>query len=131
MYNHNYVKICPKCSSTEVYRDYSQAAQVVTGAPTEYICRSCNHTSYVFPEIKKSQIRKTKRVSHKKNPKQETNFAGGYSVYVITSGIMGLILATIAIFFGFYSAIVMFIYGAILFTLGIIVLEHSRRKDKN
>jgi hypothetical protein len=50
-----YVQVCPKCKSPDIRQDKSTLQQI--GAlPTMYICNKCKYSSYVFPEVKLSEL---------------------------------------------------------------------------
>lgn len=51
-----YVQVCPKCKSVNVRQDKSTLQQI--GAlPTMYICGKCGFSSYIFPEVKLSELK--------------------------------------------------------------------------
>ncbi len=51
-----YVKICPKCKSTDINMDKSNPLQPAMGMPALYICGNCKHTGNFFPEIPLSEL---------------------------------------------------------------------------
>jgi len=52
-----YVKVCPKCKSTDVVQDKSTLQQ--TGMlPTLYICNNCNHSGHIFLEVTVDELNK-------------------------------------------------------------------------
>jgi hypothetical protein len=56
----NYVKVCPKCRSLDVYQETPGASlNIIFGMPTQYKCRNCGFTSYIFPEINFNEIKET------------------------------------------------------------------------
>jgi len=46
-----YIMICPKCKSSDVYMDHSNPAQGALGLPAIYICDKCGHSGTSFPEV--------------------------------------------------------------------------------
>jgi hypothetical protein len=50
-----YVSVCPTCKSTNVHPNYADTFGSTIG-PSSYICDDCQNKSYVFPEVKKSEL---------------------------------------------------------------------------
>lgn len=61
------IKFCPKCKSPDVFMDYSNPLQPAAGLPPLYICRKCNHTSNMFPEIPISELDSFEKEVKKEN----------------------------------------------------------------
>ena len=55
-----YVKICPKCGSTNVVTDFSNPAVWAYGTTTKYRCKDCKYMANIFPEVLKDNIQKYK-----------------------------------------------------------------------
>jgi hypothetical protein len=51
-----YVMICPKCKSLDVYMDRTNPLQPAMGLPSMYICDKCGHSGNTFPEVLVSEI---------------------------------------------------------------------------
>jgi len=61
-----FVKVCPNCKSINVRIDKSTLQQ--TGIfPTLYICKTCSHSAYTFPEVKLSRLENFKKMLIKMN----------------------------------------------------------------
>lgn len=52
-------KFCPKCYSTDI--DVLDSTGFAGGVPTQYTCKECSYTSFVFPESTKTEIKKIKK----------------------------------------------------------------------
>ncbi|MBW2987170.1 hypothetical protein KY336_01345 [Candidatus Woesearchaeota archaeon] len=61
-----YVMICPKCKSSDVYMDKSNPLQPVIGLPANYICNNCKFKGFNFPEIEKSKLKKFQKKTNEK-----------------------------------------------------------------
>jgi len=62
MVKENFILICPKCCSTDVKTDFSNAGMVATGMfKNEYICNYCGYSGEFFPEIKESELEEYKK----------------------------------------------------------------------
>ncbi|MBI2659887.1 hypothetical protein HYX07_01885 [Candidatus Woesearchaeota archaeon] len=66
----NMVMLCPKCGSTNVYSDLSKD-MMAWGASTRWLCKYCDYSSVVFPEIKKSEIKKFRKNIKLRTKEQE------------------------------------------------------------
>ncbi|MGM5488605.1 MAG: TFIIB-type zinc ribbon-containing protein [Nanobdellota archaeon] len=44
-----YMKICPVCGSTNITKDDNNT-------PALYVCTSCRHKSYIFPEVESKDV---------------------------------------------------------------------------
>lgn len=55
MTKEKYVKICPKCGSTDVQVDFSNASFAI-GSPVSHNCNSCGTVGMVFPEVEESKV---------------------------------------------------------------------------
>ncbi len=51
-----YVMVCPKCKSPDIYVDKSNKLQPALGVPTMYGCNNCGHSGYTFPEVEISEL---------------------------------------------------------------------------
>jgi transposase-like protein len=56
-----YIFICPRCKSPDVVMDKSNPLQPALGLPPVYVCNKCGYSSYVFPEIKLSELEDFKK----------------------------------------------------------------------
>lgn len=64
----NYVKICPKCNSLDIYQETSGvSSNIIFGIPTQYRCRNCGFSGYIFPEVDISKIGDHKLINSKKD----------------------------------------------------------------
>ena len=55
-----YVKVCPKCGSTKINNDFSNAAKLNYGIALDKKCDSCGYSALSFPEILEKDIKKFK-----------------------------------------------------------------------
>ena len=55
-----YVKVCPKCGSTKIDNDFSNAAKLRFGIELDKKCDSCGYSALSFPEILEKDIKKFK-----------------------------------------------------------------------
>jgi len=54
----DYIKICPKCGSTNIKSDYlSQGLTSAKGFPIIHICESCNFSNNLFPEVPRNRAK--------------------------------------------------------------------------
>lgn len=58
---------CPKCGSSSISTDLTNAASVLTGS-TPKVCNDCGYSSIFFPEVDVDEEQ-----SYKKNNKKEKN----------------------------------------------------------
>ncbi len=49
------VRFCPKCKSTDVVLETS-AIQPFEELPAKFVCNSCRHSGYNFPELPLSKV---------------------------------------------------------------------------
>jgi hypothetical protein len=49
MKKQDYIRICPKCGSTNVFTKVNKANSVER-------CRDCNYSNITFPEVKTSEV---------------------------------------------------------------------------
>jgi transposase-like protein len=61
-----YVKICPKCGSTNVKADLSQQSFGAGAEFSQYKCADCGYFSMIFPEAEKSKVKEFKKDIKKK-----------------------------------------------------------------
>lgn len=64
--NKDYFTVCPKCGSTNTYHDLSKD-MMAWGATTKWLCKDCDYSAAVFPNLYKSEIEQ-----FRKNVKQRT-----------------------------------------------------------
>jgi hypothetical protein len=62
-----FVKICPRCKSTNISIDPTNPLFGSEGLPPTYICNKCNYTNKIFPEIAVSEIKSFKKSKIKVN----------------------------------------------------------------
>ena len=79
----SYIKVCPKCSSSHVVPDLSKD-MIAWGGSTRSLCKECNFSSIVFPEIKREELRKFKegvkdRTKEEKEDMQELTKSKGFT----------------------------------------------------
>ena len=65
-----YVRVCPKCGSTNVHADLSKD-MIAWGGSTRMVCDDCGYSAMLFPEVLKSQAGKLKAKSKLKTEKQK------------------------------------------------------------
>jgi fused signal recognition particle receptor len=51
-----FVKICPKCGSTDIEIEETNPAKIKYGAPLNSFCKSCGFRNVVFPEVEEDKI---------------------------------------------------------------------------
>jgi|GEM_PF-2000963 predicted RNA-binding Zn-ribbon protein involved in translation (DUF1610 family) len=56
----HFFMICPKCGSTNVYSDLSRD-MMAWGASTRWLCKDCDYSAVIFPEIKKSELKEFRK----------------------------------------------------------------------
>ncbi|MBI2653764.1 hypothetical protein HYX02_03035 [Candidatus Woesearchaeota archaeon] len=61
-----YVKICPKCGSTDTKTDFSNPVVWAYGTTVKYKCNSCWHLGVSFPEVLQNKINNYKKELNKK-----------------------------------------------------------------
>ena len=59
-----FVKFCPKCKSLNISINY-RGGLVALGMPPIYQCRKCGYSSYFFPEVVISKLKKKKAENKK------------------------------------------------------------------
>jgi len=57
---------CPKCGSSCISADLTNAASVLTGS-NQRMCNDCGYSSTFFPEVDINEEQKTNRKSNKKD----------------------------------------------------------------
>ncbi len=67
----NFVKVCPKCGSSDVKTEMDNAAKVNYGAPLNCICESCGFRNVVFPEVAEDNLEEFRRQIKKTEVKKE------------------------------------------------------------
>jgi|TARA_Y100000310_G_scaffold291681_1_gene319799 transposase-like protein len=45
------LRICPKCKSTDVAKDFSATSYAQSSFFNQYKCNKCNYSSQFFPEV--------------------------------------------------------------------------------
>jgi hypothetical protein len=54
-------RICPKCGSIEVKRDYHYGMSFIANLPITFKCKKCKHVSEFFPLVEKKDIEKFRK----------------------------------------------------------------------
>ena len=67
-----YVRICPKCKSTDVSDDMSNPTIKFIGQIENMVCNNCGYAASFFPEAPPSEIAGLKK-DQKKNSEKENN----------------------------------------------------------
>ncbi|MBE8539594.1 hypothetical protein [Geoglobus acetivorans] len=89
-----YMRVCPRCLSSDVEPDLYTPAAVAYGALNSYRCNSCGHTGVFFPEFRKEDLMNTEKLQIEENGAFEgTSFAGGFYSAVILFSALGLVLS--------------------------------------
>ncbi len=53
----DFVRICPKCNSTDISTDFSNPALNATGLfNNAYVCNNCGNTGNFFPEVERATL---------------------------------------------------------------------------
>ena len=123
MKKEEYVKICPKCGSTNVSVDFSNPTVWSYGAPSKHQCKSCGHVAAVFPEVVKNKTESYKPKG-KVEKSNRVDIKTGSTIGLLIWIIIPLIAAVIISFFVSYWI------GLIFFLLSLLVIWwiHKRRK---
>ncbi len=76
------VKICPRCSSPNVFTDYTSSASVVLGEINRLRCRNCNYSGVLFKEIDVNDLKDHKVVeqSELKGKTEMINTSYGFGI---------------------------------------------------
>jgi len=128
-----FVKVCPKCKSTNVTVDKSTLQQVGV-FPTLYICNNCNHSAYTFPEIKLSKLEnfenavdknKLRDLKGKKTELIDTYYSDFQVQFIWKLSAIFIIL--IGLIFIFNNLLV----GTVLILLGLIIFLITYFKKRN
>lgn len=62
-----YIKICPKCGSTDLdFDNKGNDANGTSRGVLNYYCKNCKYNNTFFPEIKESEIKEYKKSLNKK-----------------------------------------------------------------
>ncbi|MFP4119121.1 MAG: hypothetical protein ACLFTH_03640 [Candidatus Woesearchaeota archaeon] len=56
-----YIRVCPKCHSSDISVDKSQHGLDVIGQISSYVCDNCGFSGNIFPEVPLSQKPATKK----------------------------------------------------------------------
>jgi len=127
-----YVKVCPKCGSTDVHLDFSNPAVWGYGAPTSYQCESCGHVAHIFPEILKEDVEAYKdnfqkdveqgKIKFKKEPiiEAETGFFAGRMEIAILFFAGGIITSLAGLY----------LVGLVSLVIGAMFLYYTSRGKK-
>jgi hypothetical protein len=125
------VMVCPKCKSTDVYRDSSFKLEGV-GLPAMYICGKCNYSGPVFPEVDVEDLEEFEKTVDEQNLR-DTNedkvelVDTRYGNFIVKG--WWKIIGPIALLFGFISLFVKFIsFSIFLFVLGGVITFISYRE---
>src|SRR3989338_3588659 len=106
----NYVKICPKCGSTQIVVDFSNPVVWNYGTPPKYKCKKCSYIGITFPEIlkeditdyKKSMTKNFKQTATKTNKSDLLYISIGYSISIYEAAVsmVGIAFMTLIFFLG-------------------------------
>ncbi len=58
---HQYVMVCPRCKSPDVWADKSNPLQPALGLPSVYSCKTCDYSGYNFPEVELSELERLEK----------------------------------------------------------------------
>jgi hypothetical protein len=67
-----YVKICPKCKSTDI--SIADDQYLLGIAPVTYTCKKCGYGSPIFPEVNLEEDKKTKNIIKGKKTEDEEEY---------------------------------------------------------
>lgn len=101
-----YKKICPKCASTNIKVDFSNPVVWDMGTPSKYICKSCSHMAYFFPEVSANKIKDYQSEFKKELAKGSIHFSGERTVDIAP----GYNVGRIEIFFMFVTILILLTY---------------------
>ena len=126
-----YIKVCPKCGSSEVGPDFSNPAVWAYGSNPQYSCDSCQHVGLVFPEVVEKDVKEVSKKfkSDDKSPKVDTYsgyFAGRLELLILFGVLSFAVLGS-----GFYwvespNSYLLIILGLI----GVVIFGVTYRKFK-
>ena len=66
-----YVKFCPKCKSVDVNIEKSNPVQPSMGLPAMWVCNSCEHSGYDFPEVRASEVARFEKEAGREHLKKK------------------------------------------------------------
>lgn len=72
-----YVKVCPKCKSTNVSFGTSTNMWGIPYLPAGNVCKDCGYTSKTFPELQISKLNKYKKLKIGKEQKNKVDMSYG------------------------------------------------------
>ena len=101
--------VCPRCGSTNVENDLSRD-MLAWGGSTRKMCRNCNYSSIVIPEMRKEELKVFKKKIQKRKAKDrrrinETEISKGF-----TNKTLDLLLSSWYVFFIIFCIIYAFMF---------------------
>jgi predicted RNA-binding Zn-ribbon protein involved in translation (DUF1610 family) len=125
-----YIMICPKCKSSDIYRDKSNPLQAATGLPDMYICNKCEFRGYTFPEIPISELEEFQEKIKKGNIEQiktvkSKQIDTSYGKFIVN--IWWKIFSPLTILLGLFITIKHF-FGIFIIIIGLIMFYFAYLK---
>ncbi len=144
MKEEQYVRICPKCGSTNVHIDFSNLLVWAFGTTTKYKCGDCSYLGSLFPEVLKIEMQYYKKELKEKIKSGEAGFkeyetidtSTGFpiGVWEVSSAAIGTLLIITALLLGEDFTPLLTIIGIIwtIFLLYILfrILKYRKLKKK-
>ena len=121
-----YVKVCPRCGSTDVHTDFSNPVVWAYGTPVKYQCKSCGLVSSIFPELAgKEKIQFQKKTRQDKDRLKNEPVVDVKTGY--TTGLAEILILSMAAAFMFFIKIPLV---GILFVVIVLVIIYRRKNKK-
>jgi len=121
-----FTQICPKCNSTDIATDFSNAAAVSHGFLNVQRCNNCNHEGTFFPSIPVKRLKTIKLSQIKNKQSADMTFANG--LFNTKIPVLSLFLIVMGIIMIFYKLLT---EGIVTLLLGLLIaLFYIIRKNK-
>lgn len=125
-----FVKICPKCNSTDISTDFSNPAFVAGGLfNNAKVCNKCGHHSNFFPEVEVDKLPKVKKIKKDEKVNQvNPNYFQDINWFWRFAGPFGILIGLL--FMIFYNIKFIFYLGVLgILPLSIVITFTSYRQD--
>ena len=115
--NKKFVRICPKCGSTNIKTDFSNPVVWAYGTTTKYKCISCSYLGTIFPEVLRNEVKNYKKelddikkegkIVNKKWEMVDTSTGYSVGLFEIMIIVIGLVFTLIYSFLKDRSSIIL------------------------